>query len=97
MLDTGAASQTATGPVFFPQPFLPGGGAVLSLGGVEGGPVSVSFFSLEGAFLAAVDAPGAADWSWDGTLDGEPLPSGVYVALVDIDGLTTVTKLAVVR
>ncbi len=97
MLDTGAESQTGTGPVFYPQPFLPGGGEVLSLGGVEGGPVSVSFFSLEGAFLAAVDAPSAADWSWDGTLDGEALPSGVYVALVGTDGLTTVTKLAVVR
>ncbi len=97
MIRTAAGSAGGDGPRFHPQPFLPGDGGVLSIAGVPDAPVTVRIFSVDGAFVASVSADSPGAWSWDGCTEGGNAASGVYFAIVEADGITSVTKLAVVR
>jgi len=97
MIRTAAGSAGGGGPRFHPQPFLPGDGGVLSLAGVPDAPVTVRVFSVDGAFVASISADSPGAWSWDGRTEGGNAAGGVYFAVVEADGVTSVTKLAVVR
>jgi len=89
------------GPCFYPQPWLPAEGPLRLCGfGEDAGeeePVSTEIFSLEGRHLGTVSAPSAPEWAWDGTLDGEPAASGVYMALVTRAGEVLPARLVIVR
>lgn len=96
-LDTGAGSVAPGGPSFYPQPFLPGDGSVLHLVGAGEGPVEVGLYSVDGAFVASVEADSADEWFWDGASGGETVAGGIYLALIVSGSGTSVSKLAVVR
>ncbi|MCK4807370.1 MAG: T9SS type A sorting domain-containing protein, partial [Candidatus Aegiribacteria sp.] len=83
--------------LFYPQPFLP---AEEELHIVWSGPderIEVKFFSLTGQYLGFVQADSWEEWTWDGTLDGGSLASGVYIMLVETDNDVIISKIAVVR
>ena len=93
----GGGGQQAGGPLFFPQPWKVEE-EVLGVAGIQGeGSVEVSIYRVDGSFLCSVGAPSSSQWSWDGTVDGSAVSSGVYMALVSWDGGTDLVKLAVVR
>ena len=68
----------------------------MSWSGGEGS-VEVGFFAVDGSFLGSVSAGSTSEWSWDGTLDGEQVASGVYMVLVRSGSETVSSRIAVVR
>ena len=94
---SGGGGQQGGGPLFYAQPWKVEE-ELLGIAGIPGeGPVEVSIYRVDGSFLCSVDAPSSSQWSWDGTVDGSVVSSGVYMALVSWDGGTELVKLAVVR
>jgi hypothetical protein len=60
--------------------------------------VEVSVHSLDGRYICTVSADSPSEWTWDGSVDGSALASGVYPAVVRHgDGAVSIVKLAVVR
>lgn len=94
---SGGGGQQDGGPLFYPQPWKVEE-ETLGIAGIPGeGSVEVSIYRVDGGFLCSVGAPSSSQWSWDGTVDGSVVSSGVYMALVSWDGGTELVKLAVVR
>ncbi len=85
-------------PVLYPNPFRPGAGEVLGMAGLPDEPMDLSIFDLSGALLYRCSTTGRDDFAWDGRgTDGSPVPSGVYVLILEQQGVTDLFKFAVVR
>jgi hypothetical protein len=84
-------------PVFYPQPFVPAADGYVRLAGISAEQVSVRIFSLDGRFLTEIRAGSAPEWIWDGTVDGAPVASGVYMALIRAGTSSWACRMAVVR
>ncbi|MEN8208459.1 MAG: two-component regulator propeller domain-containing protein [Candidatus Fermentibacteria bacterium] len=83
--------------LFYPQPYLP---AEEELHLVWSGPaeqIEVRFFSLTGEYLGSVPANSWENWTWDGSLNGAALASGVYFVLVERGNELVKCKIALVR
>ncbi|MCD4777151.1 MAG: T9SS type A sorting domain-containing protein [Candidatus Aegiribacteria sp.] len=83
--------------LFYPQPYLPSEEELHIVWSGTAEPVSVKFFSLTGEYLGSVQADSWEEWTWDGTLDGALLASGVYIVIVETDSDTIRSRIAVVR
>jgi hypothetical protein len=93
---TGGAGD-ASGPVFYPQPYLPSEGE-LRLAGTTGQlPVRVEFYSIDGVFLDAIEAETPSQWSWNGEFQSARAASGVYMVLVSFGDTVIPARVAVVR
>ncbi len=88
---------TAESPVFYPQPYIPSEGGMLIMGVADQLPIRVEFYSVDGAFLGAEEAPSPAQWTWDGELDSARAASGVYMVLVKYGDVVFPSRIAVVR
>jgi hypothetical protein len=96
-LSGGGGSDTG-GPLFYPQPWLAEEEALGITGVAADRPVEVSVHSLDGRYICTVSADSPSEWTWDGSVDGSALASGVYPAVVRHgDGAVSIVKLAVVR
>jgi hypothetical protein len=96
-ISPGEALHQGPSPLFYPQPYIPALGPMGMSWSGDRGPVSARFFTLAGEYLGEAGADGWEDWSWDGTLDGEELSSGVYFVIVETGSGTTTNKIALVR
>jgi ligand-binding sensor domain-containing protein len=96
-IDPGQASHQGSSPLFYPQPFLPAAEDLRMAWSGERGAVSARFFSLTGEYLGTLEAESWEEWSWNGTLDGEELSSGLYFVIVETMTGTTTNKIALVR
>lgn len=96
-ISPGEASHQGPSPIFYPQPFLPATDALRMAWYGDDGPVTARFFSLDGAYLGRVEAPGWEEWSWNGRLDGEALATGVYFVIVEGPEGSSTNKIALVR
>jgi hypothetical protein len=86
------------GAMFYPQPWLTDEELLHICGVEEGVSLSVDVFTLDGRHLARIDAPEAMDWTWDGSVEGEVISSGMYMSLVRMDdGTVYQARIAVVR
>ena len=94
---TGGGGVAGDGPLFYPQPFLPAQGEMRLAGITEPLPVRVEFYSVDGAFLDAVEAETPSQWSWDGTFNRARAASGVYMVLVRHGETVVPRRIAVVR
>ncbi|NOQ23022.1 MAG: hypothetical protein GQ565_10310 [Candidatus Aegiribacteria sp.] len=83
--------------LFYPQPFLPAEEELRIVWSGFDERIEVKFFSLTGEYLGRVPADSWEDWTFDGTLDGASLASGVYIVLVETEGDVIRSKIAVVR
>lgn len=82
----------------YPNPFRPGAGEVLGVAGVPDEPMDCSIFDLAGTLLYRCSVPGRNDFAWDGTgTDGSPVPSGVYILILERQGVSGLLKFALVR
>ena len=88
-----AESQTA---MFYPQPYLPEMGRMHMAWNIESG-VTVDFFDLSASYIGSVSADSRSSWSWDGTLNGEELATGIYILIVRTAEETVRNKIALVR
>lgn len=96
-ISTGGGQGPRTGALFYPQPFLPSDGE-LRLTGIDPQlPVRVEFYSMEGAFLGAVEADTPSQWSWDGEFQRARASSGIYMVLVRYGETVVPARIAVVR
>lgn len=86
-----------TAPLFYPQPYLPAEQQLRMAWSGARGPVTVKFFSLTGEYLGLAAASSWENWSWNGTIDGNDLASGVYIVLVETEAGSTVHRIALVR
>lgn len=93
---TGGSGE-ASGPVFYPQPYLPAEGELRLTGTADQLPVRVEFFSVDGAFLDAIEAETPSEWSWNGEFQSARAASGVYMVLVSYGDSVVPTRIAVVR
>jgi ligand-binding sensor domain-containing protein len=84
-------------PVFYPQPYLPAEETLRIVWSGPDEPVEVKFFSLTGNYLGSVSAGNRETWTWDGTLEGSSLASGIYIVLVESPSESVISKIAVVR
>jgi len=98
-IHTESTSGPAAGVLFYPQPYLPAEGSLyLSGASGEDSAITVDIFALDGKHLVSVGAPSASLWQWDGNVQGEPVASGMYMAVVRTEsGTTQQARLAVVR
>ncbi len=96
-ISDGQPEHQGSSPLFYPQPFLPSQDGLRMAWEGARGPVSVSFFTLDGRYLGMVESDEWEDWTWDGSLDGEELSSGVYFVIVRTDEGTSTDKIALVR
>lgn len=96
-ISTTGGGGGASGPSFYPQPYLPSEGE-LRLTGTNGQlPVRVEFYSVDGAFLDAIEAETPSQWSWNGEFNSARAASGVYMVLVEYGGSVVQARIAVVR
>lgn len=93
----GGGGASGAGISFYPQPFLPAGEEPLRMAGVEDGPVTADFYSLDGRFLGTVGSDDPEDWEWSGSFDGSPAATGIYMVVVETPSGIRRTRLAVVR
>ena len=82
---------------FYPQPFLSGSDQLRFCGPTDLDPVSVDFFRLDGSHAGTVDALSVSSWTWDGSLDGKIVASGVYMVLVTVGDTVYQARISVVR
>ena len=83
--------------LFYPQPFLPADEELrICWTGVDR-QISVKLFSLDGQYLGCIQAENREEWFWNGSLGGEDVSSGVYLAIIETDGMTFRAKVAVIR
>jgi ligand-binding sensor domain-containing protein len=84
--------------VLYPNPFRPGAGEVLGIAGVPDEPMAASIFDLSGGLLYRCSTTGRGDFAWDGSsTDGSPVPSGVYILILERQGVSELLKFALVR
>jgi len=83
--------------LFYPQPYLPAEEELYIAWSGSDEQIGVRFFSLTGKYLGCVQAESWQEWTWDGTLDGASLASGVYIVLVETGSNSFRSKIAVVR
>lgn len=93
----GGGGSAGQGIGFYPQPFLPAAGEPLRMTGLEDGPVSADFYSLDGRFLGTVGSDDPENWEWSGDFDGSPAATGIYLVVVETPGGIRRARLAVVR
>ncbi|MCD4846700.1 MAG: hypothetical protein K8R76_00745 [Candidatus Aegiribacteria sp.] len=83
--------------LFYPQPFLPAEEELRICWTGTDRQISVKLFSLAGQYLGCIQAESWEDWSWNGSLSGEDVSSGVYLAIIETDDMVLRAKVAVVR
>ena len=83
--------------IFYPQPYLPAEEELYMAWSGSDERIEVKFFSLTGEYLGSVTADSWEDWTWDGSLNGASVASGVYLVLVERDSNVIRCKVAVVR
>jgi ligand-binding sensor domain-containing protein len=82
-LETGLSGD-GSGASVYPDPFLPGTGAVLGIAGIPDEPALIRVFDLTGTLVYEYSSQGRDDFAWDGTAeDGSQVASGVYMIMVD--------------
>lgn len=94
---SGGGGGSFSGVSFYPQPYVSGGDPLRFISSIEASPVTVDFFRLDGSFIGTVEAPTVADWTWDGTLNGKIVASGIYMLLVNTGQEVHMAKVSVVR
>lgn len=94
---SGGGGGGFSGVSFYPQPYVFGGEPLRFISSIEASPVSVDFFRLNGSFIGRVEAPTVADWTWDGTLNGKIVASGIYMLLITTGQEVHRSKISVVR
>ncbi len=91
-------SGDSASAVLYPNPFRPGAGEVLGIAGVPDEPMECSIFDLSGELLYRCSTTGRNDFAWDGSsTDGSPVPSGVYILILERQGVSGLLKFALVR
>jgi len=96
-ISTPGGGGETSGPVFYPQPYLPSEGE-LRLTGTNGQlPVRVEFYTIGGVYLDAIEAETPAQWSWNGEFQSARAASGVYMVLVSYGDSVIPSRIAVVR
>ncbi|OPL19416.1 MAG: hypothetical protein AVO35_11065 [Candidatus Aegiribacteria sp. MLS_C] len=93
----GSVSHQGPSPIFYPQPYLPSGGDLRMSWSGSRGTVRTRFFTVAGDYLGEKEASSWDVWSWDGSLNGDAVASGVYFVIVETDDGTTTDKIALVR
>ncbi len=84
--------------VLYPNPFRPGAGEVLGIAGVPDEPMECSIFDLSGGLLYRCETTDRNDFAWDGSSsDGSPVPSGVYILILEGQGVSGLLKFTLVR
>ena len=94
---SGGTNPSGSGVSFYPQPFVSGEGQLRLCGPDDALPVTVDFFRLDGSHAGNVEAQSVSSWTWDGSLEGEVVASGVYMVLVSVDGIVYQARVSVVR
>ena len=85
-------------PLFYPQPWRVDEEQLGLAGTGSDQPIEVELYALDGSYLCRVESQPGQPWSWDGSIDGGTISSGIYMALVSYgDGQAELLKLAVVR
>lgn len=84
-------------PLFYPQPYLPAEQQLRMAWSGDRGPVTVKFYSLAGEYLGLSTASSWENWSWNGSIDGNELASGVYIVLVETGSGSAAHRIALVR
>jgi len=82
---------------FYPQPFLPAEEELHIIWSGFEDQIEVKFFTLTGEYMGSVQADNWEEWTFDGTLDGESLASGVYIVFIETDTDSVSSKIAIVR
>jgi len=93
----GGGRQENPVPVFFPQPYLPSEGLLRMSWSGTGGLIEADIFTIDGRYAGSVSGDSWDEWSWDGTIDGDQLASGVYMVLIRSDSEVVRTRMALVR
>lgn len=85
-------------PLVYPNPFRPGAGETLGVSGIPDEPSTFRVFDLCGILLYQFSSSGRDDFAWDGAgSDGSPVPSGLYVLVLEQGGSAEILKFAVIR
>jgi ligand-binding sensor domain-containing protein len=86
-----------SGPVLYPNPFLPDRDGALRVAGLSDLPTTLRVFDLSGSLVYESQPADRSELSWDGSAEAGPAASGTYMVLVEQQGSRWLRKLAVVR
>jgi len=94
-----ALAGDGSSAVVYPDPFIPGDGAVLGVAGIPDLPTEIAVFDLTGNLVYEYSAPGRNYIAWNGSnSSGEPAASGVYFLMLQQQGSNIgLLKFALVR